>query len=168
MSAGPLCDFIARYLARRNKGVFEAEFRIPVNILAVTLLSIGWFTFSWALRHPLLPGGVYLCSFCYGAVCFGTSVAGTSTGLYILDAFRPYATELFILQMMIKNFLFYAFSTFINEFAASHGPDHMCKVWGIVTICGFATCVPMYIFGKVNRAFVHRMYTTYLGSRKAS
>ena len=77
--SGPLCDVSARTLARRNKGIFEAEFRIPVNVLAVTMLAIGWFTFMWALDHPLLAGGVYLCSFCYGAVCFGTSVAATST-----------------------------------------------------------------------------------------
>lgn len=48
------------------------------------MLAVGWFTFMWALERPALRGGVYLCSFCYGAVCFGTSVAGTSTGLYIL------------------------------------------------------------------------------------
>ena len=63
--------------------------------------------------------------------------------MYERDAFRPYATEIFILQTMIKNFLFYAFSTFINGFAAERGPAHMCKVWGIVTVCGFGTCVPM-------------------------
>lgn len=62
------------------------------------------------------------------------------------DAFRPYATEIFILQMMLKNFLFYAFSTFINEFAASHGPAHMCKLWGIITVCGFISCIPMCEF----------------------
>ncbi|OAG10928.1 serine/threonine kinase 16 [Paraphaeosphaeria sporulosa] len=163
--SGPLCDFSAKTLSRRNKGVFEAEFRIPVNILAVTMLAVGWFTFMWALERPTLKGGVYLCSFCYGAVCFGTSVAGTSTGLYILDAFRPYATEIFILQMMIKNFLFYAFSTFINEFVAAHGPANMAKVWGIITVCGFVTCVPMYMFGKVNRSWVHHIYVKYLGDK---
>ncbi|KAJ4289662.1 hypothetical protein N0V90_010991 [Kalmusia sp. IMI 367209] len=146
-SAGPLCDAIAKTLSRRNKGVFEAEFRVPICILAATATVLGWFTFMWALEHPGMKGAVYLCSFCYGAVCFGTGVAGTSTGLYILDAFRPYATEIFILQMMIKNFLFYAFSTFINEFAAEKGPAHM------------------YVFGKLNRAWVHKMYVKYLGDK---
>ncbi|KAF1967348.1 MFS general substrate transporter [Bimuria novae-zelandiae CBS 107.79] len=165
--SGPLCDLSAKTLARKNAGVYEPEFRIPVNILAVTLLSIGWFVFAWALDHPFLHGGVYLCSFCYGAVCFGTSVAGTSTGLYILDAFPTFATELFILQMMLKNFLFYAFSTFINEFVATRGPAHMCRVWGIVTVCGFVTCVPMYVFGKLNRRWVGRAYVRFFGERGA-
>jgi hypothetical protein len=59
------------------------------------------------------------------------------------DAFKSYSTEIFILQMMIKNFLFYAFSTFVNEFVSEHGPGHMCRVFGIVTLCGFTTCIPM-------------------------
>jgi hypothetical protein len=68
------------------------------------------------------------------------------------DAFKTHSTEIFILQMMIKNFVFYAFSTFINEYAATEGPGHMCRVFGIVTLCGFTTCVPMcecYFCAKV-------------------
>ncbi|PSN67779.1 MFS general substrate transporter [Corynespora cassiicola Philippines] len=162
VSAGPLCDFSARRLARKNGGVYEAEFRIPVCVLAVVVFAVGWFTFGWALDHPTYER-VYLCSFCYGAVSFGTSVASTSGGLYILDAFKKYSTEIFILQMMIKNFLFYAFSTFVNEYAAEKGPGHMCRVWGIVTLCGFTTCVPMYIFGKVNRVWMHKTWNRWFG-----
>ncbi|KAF2262884.1 MFS general substrate transporter [Lojkania enalia] len=164
ISAGPLCDFTARAFARRNRGIYEAEFRIPVCIFAVALFAVGWFTFSWALAHPE-KNRVYLCSFCYGAVSFGTSVASTSAGLYILDAFKKYSTEIFILQMMIKNFLFYAFSTFVNEWAASDGPDHMTRVFGIVTVCGFTTCVPMYMFGKLNRVWVYGLWKKYLGDK---
>ncbi|KAH7117720.1 major facilitator superfamily domain-containing protein [Dendryphion nanum] len=151
IAAGPICDFSARFLARRNKGVYEPEFRIPVCILAVILFTVGWFPFGWALdergRGALSPSAtVMLCSFCYGAVCCGTSIASTSGGLYILDAFKPHATSIFILQMMIKNFLFYAFSTFVNDFASKKGPGHMCRVFGTVTLVGFATCVPMCEF----------------------
>lgn len=53
--------------------------------------------------------------------------------------------------MMIKNFVFYAFSTFINDFAAEKGPGHMCRVFGIVTLCGFTTCVPMCKYSLRNK-----------------
>jgi hypothetical protein len=83
VSAGPICDYTARFLSKKNRGVYEAEFRIPVCLLAAAVFSIGWFTFGWALDHPS-KDKVVLCSFCYGAICFGTSVASTSGGLYIL------------------------------------------------------------------------------------
>lgn len=93
ISSGPLCDFIARRLARRNKGVFEAEFRIPICIVAVVVFAVGWFVFGWALdegrkgaaERTIAPGRiVVVCSVCYGCVCFATSVASTGAGLYVL------------------------------------------------------------------------------------
>ncbi|CAI6329017.1 unnamed protein product [Periconia digitata] len=160
--SGPLCDFIARRLARRNGGVFEAEFRIPICFVAVVVFAVGWFVFGWALDQGKVGGigasnTVLLCSACYGMICFATSVASTGAGLYVLDAFPAHSTEIFILQMMIKNFLFYAFSSFINEFAAEKGPAHMARVFGIATLAGFTTCIPMYVFGKLNRATIVRV-----------
>lgn len=81
--AGPLCDWSARAMARLNKGVFEAEFRIPVNILGILFCGLGWFVFMWVIDNPT-PHGYYLGSFCLGCVCFGISVPSTSAGLYIL------------------------------------------------------------------------------------
>ena len=75
---------------------------------------------------------------------------------------------------MVKNFLFYAFSTFINSWAAKSGAGEVFKTWGIVSLCLLATCIPMCkslrrlrvlsltnradIFGKVNRKFMRDMY----------
>jgi len=81
--AGPICDWTARFLARMNKGVFEAEFRIPVNILGAFCCTLGWFLFMWDVDNPR-PNGYYLGAFCYGVACFGISVPSTSAGLYIL------------------------------------------------------------------------------------
>jgi hypothetical protein len=107
------------------------------------------------------------------------------------DAFRAQSTQIFILQMMIKNFLFYGFSQFVNDFVAERGAGHMCRVFGAATLCGFVTCVPMCtsifsiktavhrcrldlttkiyvltsspdVFGKRNRVWVHAMWAKYL------
>ncbi|KAJ9139459.1 MFS general substrate transporter [Pleurostoma richardsiae] len=154
--AGPLCDWSARALSRLNKGIYEAEFRIPINILAVLCCSCGWFLFMWVVDHPR-PNGYLLGSFCYGLTCFGISIASTSAGLYVLDAFPKQSTEIFVLQMMVKNFMFYGFSTFINTWATEKGAGNVFKTYGILSVCLFATCIPMYVFGKLNRKVVHKM-----------
>lgn len=48
--------------------------------------------------------------------------------------------------MMIKNFLFYAFSTMMNSWAATAGPGMVFRTWGIVSICLLATTIPMCKF----------------------
>lgn len=83
VGVGPLCDWTARTLAKLNKGVFEAEFRIPVNIFGALFVGLGWFLFEWVVENPT-PKGYLLGSFCHGCVCFGISVPSTSAGLYIL------------------------------------------------------------------------------------
>ena len=70
-------------MSRANNGVFEAEFRIPINLLAALFLGIGWFVFMWDVDHPR-PNGYYLGAFCHGCVCFGVTITSTSGGLYIL------------------------------------------------------------------------------------
>lgn len=81
--AGPMCDWTARTMARMNRGVFEAEFRIPINILGAGFAGLGWFLFAWDVRHPR-PRGYLLGAFCHGCACFGISVPSTAAGLYIL------------------------------------------------------------------------------------
>lgn len=83
IGAGPLCDWTARALARRHGGIFESEFRIPVNILGLLCCGLGWFLFAWRVENPV-SNGYYFGSFCFGLVCFGVSVPSTSAGLYIL------------------------------------------------------------------------------------
>lgn len=45
--------------------------------------------------------------------------------------------------MMLKNFLFYAFSTMMNDWATRDGPGVIFRTWGIVSICLLATTIPM-------------------------
>jgi MFS family permease len=81
--AGPLCDWTARRMSMLNRGVFEAEFRIPICVLGALMTGLGWFLFGWVVDHPR-PNGYLLGAFCHGMACFGISVPSTAAGLYIL------------------------------------------------------------------------------------
>lgn len=59
------------------------------------------------------------------------------------DSYKEQATEVFILQMTAKNLLFYGFSTFVNSWVAADGPAKIFEVYGIVSLCIVATCIPM-------------------------
>lgn len=50
---------------------------------------------------------------------------------------------MFVLQMMLKNFLFYAFSTFINTWTAEKGGGEVFRVFGIASLALMALCIPM-------------------------
>ncbi|KFY24083.1 hypothetical protein V491_02292, partial [Pseudogymnoascus sp. VKM F-3775] len=149
-----LCDMSSIWLVKRNRGTYEAEFRIPIQILGALLLGLGFFVFMWDVNHPTTHG-YYLGAVCHGFICAGVTVTSTSSSLYIIDAYRAHATEIFILSMTVKNLMFYGFSYFMNDWATQDGAGAVFKVYGIVSLCFLATNIPMYVLGKVNRKFVH-------------
>ncbi|KAF6803643.1 hypothetical protein CSOJ01_10774 [Colletotrichum sojae] len=157
MPVGSVCDWSAAAMSRWNGGFYEAEFRIPVNVLGAAFAGLGWFLFVWVVDNPR-AGGVYLGAFCLGCLAFSISVPSTSAGLYVLDTFPNHSNEIFILQMMVKNFLYYAFSTFINTWTTNEGAGTVFRVLGIVSLALFTTCVPMYVFGKLNRRRINSFY----------
>lgn len=53
-------------------------------------------------------------------------------------------TEIFIIQMLTKNLLFYGFSLFINDWEIKVGGPHVFTTFGIVALFLIATSVPMY------------------------
>ncbi|KAJ5506600.1 Major facilitator superfamily domain general substrate transporter [Penicillium expansum] len=72
------------------------------------------------------------------------------------DAFRENSTEIFILLMTAKNFIFYGFSQVMNTWAEEKGPSDVLRTFGIITMCLIGTSPVLYIFGKVNRSFMHK------------
>ncbi|RDH27565.1 major facilitator superfamily domain-containing protein [Aspergillus welwitschiae] len=137
-----LCDLSTNWLTKRNRGVYEPEFRIPAQIIAAALLCLGFFLFMWDVEHPTKTG-YFLGSFCHGCICAGVTIAATSSSVYILDAHPDQAIEVFILLMSVKNFIFYGFSYFMNGWVSKSGPGDVFKVFGIVSACLLATSLPM-------------------------
>jgi hypothetical protein len=159
---------VARKLTKWNRGTYEPEFRIPMMLFAALFCGIGWFVFTWDLDNPT-PNGYYLGAFCHGCLCCGTTIGITFANLYILlvyvfllrmgffvqffprnttllitvgsdsDAFRENSTEIFILLMTGKNFIFYGFSQVINTWSVEKGPSDVLRTFGIITMCLIGT-----------------------------
>lgn len=117
LSAGPLIgcllgsifyawisDPIIMALSRRNRGIYEPEFRIPVIILGVGPLISGIAAFGYCLSNGM---SMYLLSFLWGFLLFGITIVTAAIASYAVDAFSKYAVEIFIMNILFKNFFFY-------------------------------------------------------------
>lgn len=96
--AGAFSDWSAKYLTRRNGGVYEPEFRIVMVLPMFVVGGIGLYGFA------LTAGGLLSGRFHYAVplVFFGFEVAGMVIGavassLYIVDAYRKSAVALWSL-----------------------------------------------------------------------
>lgn len=141
---GIVLDPLIKWFSAKNKGIYEPEYRLVIMFGA--LLSggglIGW---GSMLENEI---GVYACATVHGVVLFGVTCAAISTAAYGLDSYRDMSNEIFIAAMVFKNFLFYGFSYFVNNWTAVKGTGEVFGVFGGVALAMTLTTIPMFIFGK--------------------
>lgn len=146
---GTISDRTVLYLTKRNKGIYEPEFRLVPIIIALTA-GVGFVGFGYVTAAGQ---SVYLASFLWGLSIFGVTFVVVPASTYVIDGFRDLSSEAFIAAMMFKNFVFYGYSTFINNWVGSVGPDTPFYIFGGVTFGLLLTTVIVFVFGKRYRSF---------------
>lgn len=49
--SGPLNDYIYLYLTRKNRGIYESEFRLVLIIVVVLVGTVGFFSFGATIHY---------------------------------------------------------------------------------------------------------------------
>jgi hypothetical protein len=107
IACGLICDPVARYLTRKNNGVYEPEFRLPMMVVVPIVSNIGYFLFGNLIQQGQRPVGASI-MFCL--VFVSVQFAAVSTGAYIVDAFRDVSVGIFVISMTFKSFIFFGFT----------------------------------------------------------
>ncbi|KAH0833567.1 hypothetical protein AYO21_05245 [Fonsecaea monophora] len=146
---GVLSDPFIKWCARRNRGVYEPEYRLIPCVLGVCS-GVGLMLFGHLVSQGASP---YACATVHGLMLFGVMFLCIGTSNYALDAYRGMANEIFIASMSVKNLILYGFSYFVNNWTAAVGPQHAFYVWGGVAFALVATVPPMFVLGKKYRSY---------------
>ncbi|KPI38427.1 putative MFS-type transporter [Cyphellophora attinorum] len=146
-------DHVIKYLTRRNKGIYEPEFRLVFMLPSGIACGLGMFLFGYTLS---IGASAYLCAFLQGVMMVGVLIGIFSSLTYGLDAFRSQSNEIFVMNMLFKNFMFYGLSNFANDWVAAKGPQEIMYVFGGTSIFLCLLALPVYIFGKRLRAWWSR------------
>lgn len=104
MTYAAVADPLIKYMARRNRGIYEPEFRIPIVLLGTLPTVSGVAAFGYCLQQGK---SMYLLSFLWGFLLFGMTIVASAVSAYAVDAFAKYSVEIFIMNILFKNFLFY-------------------------------------------------------------
>jgi MFS family permease len=112
MIAGPLNDFICLYLAKKDHGIYEPEFRLVLMFLVLIPGIVVFFVFGATLHYKTHWIGLVL--------CFGISnmAMNFETGCvfgYIIDSYEDLSEEGLTLWLP---FLFFLLTIFFVAFVA--------------------------------------------------
>lgn len=149
---GATLDPLIKWCAKKNKGVYEPEYRLLGMIPSVTIV-IGLCLFGFLAEEGK---SYYLTAFFHGMDLFGIVIAAIAASSYVLDSFRDISSEVFIMNMVFKNFLFYAFSYFVNDWAASDGPAVVFYTFAGLAGAMIITTPVFFFWGKKYRSYWHR------------
>ncbi|KAL8874282.1 MAG: hypothetical protein Q9174_000362 [Haloplaca sp. 1 TL-2023] len=93
--SGLLADWSARYLIKKNHGVFEPEFRIVLVVVQLVFGCAGLYGFG-ITAEQVSRYGWFLPDFFFACVVGGMVVGAVASALYIVDAHRSFrSTALF-------------------------------------------------------------------------
>ncbi|KPM40139.1 hypothetical protein AK830_g6441 [Neonectria ditissima] len=151
VAVGIMIDPLTIWMTKKNKGVYEPEFRLVLCVVGV-LCGVGLFGFGAISENQ---GNIYAIDFMWGLCLFGIAFIIGPCSTYAIDAFRGMSSEIFIANVMFKNFLFYGYSYFVNNWTASAGPIAPFFTFGGVSFGLVLSTGIVYVFGKRYRSFWH-------------
>ncbi|KAJ6113376.1 major facilitator superfamily domain-containing protein [Penicillium sp. IBT 18751x] len=151
LTAGPLIDGLITRLSKKNG---EPEFRLPIMVTYLLFTSTGFFAWgqsSYAQDPWPVPVIV-----CLGLINFGVQLGTTGVVTYVVDCHREKAGEAFATMNFVKNMFAFGLSFYINGWIDSQGVRNCFFTIGGITMGVTLLTIPMYIFGKRARSWVHR------------
>jgi hypothetical protein len=95
--------------------------------IATVLCGIGMFGYGHFVQ---IGASAYVCALFQGIMMAGVLVGTISSVSYALDAYRESSNELFIMNMLFKNFMFYGISYVANDWVVKDGPFNVLAVCG--------------------------------------
>lgn len=150
MLAGYVSDHLVRKLAQRNKGIYEAEFRL-LNMIPQTLFSfIGFcgFGVSVSQGRPL-----WLVLSFFSCVTFSVPFGSLASLTYLVDSVHR-QQEALVATILFKSFFVLIFSSVINGSITKYGVQRVFITLGILNLAISSCTLPFYIFGKVFRGAI--------------
>ncbi|KAL5478934.1 hypothetical protein ACEPAI_2221 [Sanghuangporus weigelae] len=146
---GPLTDYVAKRFSLINHGTFEPEYRLVLVAFYAVFACMGFF--GWGISahvHDPWIGPVIF----FGLINFGVTIGCSAAIGYVVDSHRQSSDSALggvILFSFIITFI-------INDWFEARGVLNVFCIVGGITMFTSLLTIPMYIYGKRARSWIHR------------
>ncbi|KAE8375276.1 major facilitator superfamily domain-containing protein [Aspergillus bertholletiae] len=156
--SGPLSDWLALHLAKRNGGVFEPEMRLWVSIAFLPFVPAGLFMFGIGLNNgaswPVVAVGL-------GIAAFGTTPPNSVALTYLTDAYTDIIADSLIGVTFVRNLISTVFVFALAPWVASVGLSGFYITFGLILTVILAANLIFIYFGKKFRYMTAKRYRYY-------
>ncbi|CAJ2511979.1 Uu.00g076040.m01.CDS01 [Anthostomella pinea] len=151
--SGWMADALPVWMAKRNNGVFEPEFRLVLMAIAVPLSTAGFIGFGVSASNGLpLPWCLVWITMHSIAVPFASQASIS----YVIDCHTKDANQAFVTINFVKALMSFVASTVGNRLLTKYGPKQLFIGIALLNLGISALTIPSYIYGKRLRSWVAR------------
>ncbi|ORY08773.1 major facilitator superfamily domain-containing protein [Clohesyomyces aquaticus] len=146
IGGGEVSDAIIKFMAKKNNGIYEPEFRLMMAVPVAITTVMGLMGFGWSAqeRDAWIVPTVF-----FGIISFGCALGASTAVTFCVDSYRQYAGEGLVTLNFSKNvFHGLVFSFFVGNWIESDGPKQVYLIIGGIHLAFLILTIPMYIFGK--------------------
>lgn len=156
--AGTLSDWFTIWMAKRNGGVQEAEFRLYFLTFPAILNPIGLILFAVGTdrQWPWFP--TY---FGLALIGFGFGASGDISMSYLMDAYPEMVIEMMAGVSVINNMFGMIFTFACSPWLDSMGNTRTFIILAVITFCIMSGGIPFIYYGKRIRVWTKPWYLDY-------
>jgi hypothetical protein len=149
--SGWAADGVAKFLARKNGGIFEPEFRLTLMLVAIPLSTTGFIGFGESVRRGLpLQWPLTFMSLHAASVPF----AQQASLAYVIDCHKSDANLAFVTINFAKATMVFVCTSYVNGLYFKFGPRVILSGMALLNLGISLLTVPSYVFGKRLRSMV--------------
>jgi hypothetical protein len=158
--AGLSSDKLIQWMAHRNNGIYEPEYRLILMIPAVLFSTIGFL-----LLGPLYEQHASVPKLVLTGLVFHISgpFASSACITYIFDTMQNTSAEAFVATSLFKHIFMFMVTSYVPKWYAATGPIKTFRTLAILNVSSAALTIPMYMFGKRLRGAVSIFFNIQLG-----
>jgi hypothetical protein len=149
--SGILADWVAKYLSRKNKGIFEPEFRLWLMLICVPLATTSFIGYGYAVyqKRPL-----WVLLFYQGLQASSVPFASQAAMTYVLDCHPRDSNPAFVAIHFSKTVFVFIATSKMRGWLEQAGPRQVFNTLAVVNLLVSSLTIPAYIYGKRFRSYV--------------
>ena len=159
--SGKIADWVAIYLARRNKGIREPEHRLWVLSVSGVISAAGLVTWGVGAYHEVHWVGLV---FGLGMLTFGCVTGGSIAVSYNVDCFKEIGGETLVSIMIIRNTIGFGFNYAITPWWTTQGLQNCFITAAAISIVCTFSFLFLTVYGKRIRRWSIPAYRKYMAT----
>jgi hypothetical protein len=154
--AGLFSDKLIQWMAHRNGGIYEPEYRLLLMIPAAFFSTLGFL-----LLGPLYAQKAAVWKLVLTSLVFHISgpFASSAAVTYVFDTMQNTTTEAFVATSLMKHIFVFFATSYVPSWFVRVGPINAYRILAILNLSFAALTIPMYMFGKRLRGAVSTLST---------